>query len=76
MEWSDAVKGCTGVVNLAGAPISDPWNEDYKKVLVKSRLAATKRISDAINRLPEVGAPGFMRARPGDTTERAFGHGR
>jgi len=60
MEWSDAVKGCTGVVNLAGAPISDPWNEDYKKVLIKSRLAATKRISDAINRLPEGERPNLV----------------
>lgn len=53
LEWYDAVRGCTGVVNLAGAPISNPWNEAYKGVLVRSRLAATKRLADAINRLPE-----------------------
>ena len=53
IEWYDAIKGCTGVVDLAGAPISNPWNESYKKTLVKSRLQATKRVSDAINALPE-----------------------
>ena len=52
IEWYDAVKGCTGVVNLAGASISNPWNEQYKKTLVKSRLQTTKRIVDAINKLP------------------------
>jgi NAD dependent epimerase/dehydratase family enzyme len=44
IEWYDAVKGCTGIVNLAGAPISDPWNEDYKKVLVKSRLGGAVQV--------------------------------
>lgn len=52
IEWYDAVKGCTGVVNLAGAPISNPWNDEYKKTLLRSRLQATKRVSDAINALP------------------------
>ena len=60
IEWYDAVKGCTAVVNLAGAPISNPWNEDYKKVLVKSRLSATKRLADVINRLPEDERPNFI----------------
>ena len=60
IEWYDAVKGCTGVVNLAGAPIANPWNESYKKTLVKSRLQATKRVSDAINALPESERPSLV----------------
>ena len=60
IEWYDAVKGCTGVVNLAGAPIANPWNESYKKTLVKSRLQATKRVSDAINALPENERPSLV----------------
>lgn len=52
IEWYDAVRGCTGVVNLAGAPIANPWSEAYKKTLVDSRLRATKRVADAINALP------------------------
>lgn len=62
IEWYDAVKGCTGIVNLAGAPISNPWNDDYKKVLVKSRLAATRRLAAAINRLPEADRPNLVSA--------------
>ena len=60
LEWYDAIKGCTAVVNLAGAPISNPWNEDYKKVLVKSRLSTTKRLAGAINRLPEDERPNLV----------------
>jgi uncharacterized protein (TIGR01777 family) len=52
LEWYEAVRGCTGVVNLAGAPISSPWNAEYKKTLVKSRIVTTKRVVDAINALP------------------------
>ena len=40
------------MVNLAGAPISSPWNAEYKKTLVKSRIVTTKRVVDAINALP------------------------
>jgi hypothetical protein len=60
IEWYDALKGCTGVVNLAGASISDPWNEQYKKTLVKSRLQTTKRIVDAINKLPDKERPSLV----------------
>mmetsp|Transcript_10597 Transcript_10597/g.25965 ORF Transcript_10597/g.25965 Transcript_10597/m.25965 type:complete len:367 (+) Transcript_10597:169-1269(+) len=60
IEWYTAVKGCTGVVNLAGAPISDPWNEDYKKTLVKSRLTTTNRLADAINAIPEDERPSLV----------------
>ena len=59
-ECKPLVKGSTGVVNLAGAPISDPWNDDYKKTLVSSRLAATYRLADAINALPEGERPSLV----------------
>ena len=57
IEWYEAVKGCTGVVNLAGAPISSPWNAEYKKTLVKSRIVTTRRVVDAINALPAAERP-------------------
>ena len=44
LQWYDAIEGSTGVVNLAGAPISTRWDEGVKKSLVSSRLIATKRV--------------------------------
>ena len=64
------------MVNLAGAPISNPWNESYKKTLVKSRLQATKRVSDAINALPESERPSLVSSSAvgfyGISKKRAF----
>ena len=60
IEWYEAVKGCTGVVNLAGAPISNPWDEEYKRTLVKSRVTTTKRLADAINAIPEGERPSLV----------------
>lgn len=53
LGWFDAVKGCTGVINLAGAPISTRWDEGVKRSLVSSRLNATRLLVKAINALPE-----------------------
>ncbi|CAG9461846.1 unnamed protein product [Pedinophyceae sp. YPF-701] len=52
-EWAAAIKGSTGVVNLAGEPIATRWNEGVKKEIRDSRLNATRKLVDAINACPE-----------------------
>ena len=60
LEWTDAIKGCDGVVNLAGAPVATRWNKKYKETLVNSRVGCTNRIVDAINKLPEKERPSLV----------------
>ena len=64
LEWFDAVKGCTGVVNLAGSPISTRWDADVKRGLLSSRITATKLVVDSINALPEADRPPGTRRPP------------
>lgn len=42
--------GVEVVINLAGAPIIKRWSEEYKKILIQSRVHGTKKLVDAINR--------------------------
>lgn len=42
--------GVYAVFNLAGAPIAKRWDEEYKKVLYKSRIETTKKVVQAINK--------------------------
>lgn len=45
------------IINLAGAPISKRWSDDYKKEIIDSRLNTTKNIITLIKKLkqkPEV----------------------
>ncbi len=44
------LKGVDVVINLAGAPIVQKWDEEYKKVLFSSRIESTKKLVDAINK--------------------------
>lgn len=37
------------VINLAGAPILKRWSENYKKILIHSRVAYTRKLVKAIN---------------------------
>ncbi len=62
LEWTEAIRGCDGVVNLAGAPVATRWDKKYKETLVNSRLGCTKRIADAINKLPEKERPSLVSA--------------
>ena len=62
LEWTEAIRGCDGVVNLAGAPVATRWDEKYKETLVNSRLGCTNRIADAINKLPEKERPSLVSA--------------
>ena len=62
LEWTEAIRGCDGVVNLAGAPVATRWDKKYKETLVNSRIGCTNRIVDAINKLPEKERPSLVSA--------------
>lgn len=47
-DLSKKIQGCELVINLAGAPIVGRWSDEYKKILVSSRLDTTSKISNAI----------------------------
>lgn len=42
------LEGADIVINLAGAPIIGRWSEEYKKVLISSRLDTTSRLAKAM----------------------------
>lgn len=46
----EKLNGVDAVFNLAGAPIIKRWSEEYKKVLLSSRVETTKKLVNAINR--------------------------
>ncbi|MDB9528161.1 TIGR01777 family oxidoreductase [Oscillatoria sp. CS-180] len=46
--WQAAISGCDGVVNLAGAPISERWTPAHKKAIMDSRKVGTEKIVEAI----------------------------
>jgi uncharacterized protein (TIGR01777 family) len=48
-DWQQAVNGCDGVVNLAGAPIAEErWTPERKQVIMDSRKIGTEKIVEAI----------------------------
>ncbi|HEY9736724.1 MAG TPA: TIGR01777 family oxidoreductase [Trichocoleus sp.] len=47
-EWQGAIAGCDGVVNLAGAPISERWTPAHKQAIIDSRQVGTQKIVEAI----------------------------
>jgi uncharacterized protein (TIGR01777 family) len=46
-EWQSALSGCDGVVNLAGAPISERWTPEHKQAIMESRKIGTKKLVEA-----------------------------
>lgn len=44
------LEGVDVVFNLAGAPIIKKWSENYKKVLISSRIDTTRTLVNAINK--------------------------
>jgi uncharacterized protein (TIGR01777 family) len=46
--WQDSLAGCDGVVNLAGAPISERWTPAHKRAIMDSRKLGTEQIVAAI----------------------------
>ncbi|KAK9825130.1 hypothetical protein WJX81_001833 [Elliptochloris bilobata] len=52
-EWGAAVRGASGVVNLAGEPIGTRWTPAIKAEIKRSRVGVTRAIVDAIKACPE-----------------------
>ncbi len=46
--WQGALSGCDGVVNLAGAPISERWSDEHKQAIQDSRVVGTQKLVDAL----------------------------
>ncbi|WP_017300112.1 TIGR01777 family oxidoreductase [Nodosilinea nodulosa] len=47
--WQDGLfSGCDGVVNLAGAPISERWSEEHKQAIMDSRKIGTEKLVEAL----------------------------
>src|SRR5438309_10515835 len=58
---TSVLAGADAVVNLAGAGIGDKrWSDDYKKLVLDSRIDATSTIVTALARLPEGERPGVL----------------
>ncbi len=47
-DWQQAIDGCDGVVNLAGAPIAERWTPAHKQAIMASRKVGTEKIVEAI----------------------------
>ncbi|HJT58143.1 MAG TPA: TIGR01777 family oxidoreductase [Ktedonobacteraceae bacterium] len=47
-QWTSAIEGAYGVVNLAGAPFFTKWTEEYKRQVHDSRLYGTKGLIQAM----------------------------
>lgn len=47
--WQTSVlSGCDGVVNLAGAPISERWSDEHKQAILDSRKVGTEKLVEAL----------------------------
>ncbi len=47
--WQNGVlSGCDGVVNLAGAPISERWSDEHKQAIMDSRTIGTAKLVEAL----------------------------
>ncbi|CAI8616871.1 unnamed protein product [Vicia faba] len=51
-EWKDCIQGSTGVVNLAGLPISTRWSSEIKKEIKQSRIRVTSKVVELIKSAP------------------------
>ena len=49
-DWQDKISGCDGVVNLAGEPIAERWNQQHKQEIKASRELGTKNLVAAITK--------------------------
>src|SRR5262245_10078141 len=55
--WQDAIAGCDAVVNLVGEGIfARRWNDEFKKLLLDSRLLSTQNIVAALAKQPRTAA--------------------
>jgi len=58
VELAEKLKGCSVIINLAGAPVAaKKWTEAYKQEILNSRVSITQKLVDAIqvmNKRPEL----------------------
>ncbi len=55
--WMDAVADCEAVINLAGESIfSRRWNDEFKNLLIDSRMKSTDHVVKALAKNPRTGA--------------------
>ncbi|MBD2105651.1 TIGR01777 family oxidoreductase [Nodosilinea sp. FACHB-13] len=48
-NWqTNILSGCDGVVNLAGAPISERWSDEHKQAILASRKVGTEKLVEAL----------------------------
>ncbi|MBD2113048.1 MULTISPECIES: thylakoid membrane protein ThyD [Cyanophyceae] len=48
-NWQTGIlSGCDGVVNLAGAPISERWSDEHKQAILDSRKVGTEKLVEAL----------------------------
>jgi uncharacterized protein (TIGR01777 family) len=52
-NWAGLIQGATGVVNLAGLPISRRWTPEVKAEIKNSRIGVTAKVVEAINAAPK-----------------------
>ncbi|WP_331774744.1 TIGR01777 family oxidoreductase [Sulfurospirillum sp. 1612] len=45
----EKLKDVDVAINLAGAPIIKKWDEDYKQLLIESRIESTRKLVNALN---------------------------
>ena len=63
-RWQAADKldfsGCHAVINLAGEPIDQRWNERTRPLFRESRVGVTTRVVEAIAKLPAAARPAVL----------------
>ncbi len=71
----DSLNDATAIINLSGAGVGDKrWTKNYKKLILTSRVNATKTLSESITRLnnpPSVFVSSSAIGFYGDTAENA-----
>jgi uncharacterized protein (TIGR01777 family) len=49
-DWTKALEGAEGVINLTGSPITEPWTTENRKKILESRIGSTNVLAEAIRR--------------------------
>lgn len=56
-DWERCIRDSTGVVNLAGMPISTRWSPEIKREILQSRVNVTSKVVDHINTSTSTSSP-------------------
>jgi uncharacterized protein len=46
--WQESIKNHDAIINLAGASIFSKWTEEYKKLIIESRMTTTRNLVEGI----------------------------